>query len=116
MSSAIAALRAGTRIGTKEAKATCPFQSRLLFRASAENQLLRIPAMHIFREIPLFRLCLANVTGKIGMLRDAFFKLLAEIALVDQAQEFSPVHGIKSLQERALQQISVVHDISHCYG
>jgi len=69
--------------------------------------------MHIFFEVALFRRSFARMLGEICVLRDALFKLLAEIAFVDQAQEFGSVHGIESLQQWALQQISVVHDISH---
>lgn len=45
------------------------------------------------------------------MLKETFFKFLPQVAVVQKAQQLSPVHGIETLEQWALQQIFIFHKI-----
>jgi hypothetical protein len=45
------------------------------------------------------------------VLRQTLFQLFADTAVVQQADEFGPVHGVESLEQRTPEKILVIHDL-----
>jgi hypothetical protein len=87
----------------------------LLFRAAAEYQFPRIPAVHSLIEVAWFGLSHCRRLVAL-MLRKALFDSLPQIAIVQKAEQFGTVHSVEALQQRAFQQIFVFHSIPRGLG
>jgi hypothetical protein len=89
----------------------------LLFRTPAEDQSLGIPAVDVFFEVArfigLFTGCNRLAFG-LKMLGKASFKLFPQATVIYEAKEFGTVHGVKAVEQRALEQIFVLHDVPRC--
>ena len=45
------------------------------------------------------------------VLEETFFQFLPQVAIVQNAQQLSPVHGVEPLEQWALQQIFIFHSV-----
>ena len=70
--------------------------------------------MSVFFEVAWFSRLFAGCnrfTFGLKVLGKALFKLFSQAAIVHQAKELGTVHSVKTMEQRALEKIFVLHDV-----